>query len=368
MVMPAMVGGFGNFSIIKPHIVYTFKYINDENKSKILQDMSSQSTMQKIKNLKRFGPYLAGLIEGDGTFAIKDPKNASQTSKYNPHIIVVFKIADKELANFLCEITGCGKVYEHNNRNYVLWQITRILDVYVIVSVINGYMRTPKYETLMRYADWYNNYVSSSDCKSIINVQKLSILPIDKSCITSNNWLTGFVDADGHFAISITKRSNGKARIITRFALEQRINYHRDTGINVKSSYSSIILCISEVLLGSMYTRSRMKNDKTYYSFIVIAFSKDSKLKIIEYFDRFPLWSSKYHDYISWKKIVLEQISGLSVNDKAISLRKDFNNTRTTLSWEHLNIRTILSFINVVAVFSVMKTYNVTICGKLLKP
>lgn len=333
--MPAMVGGFGNIINIKSNIVCTFKHINDANRKKILEDLSSSITMQKIRNLRHFGPYLAGLIEGDGTFAIKDPEN--QSTKYNPHIIVVFKMADKELANFLCSITGCGKVYVHKNRNYVLWQIQSIIDVYVIVSVINGYVRTPKYETLKRYIYWYNNYVS----ESVIQVPKLSIMPIDNSSLTSNNWLSGFVDADGNFSISITKRSNGKTRIITRFTLEQRINYHRSNTMNIKTSYSSIILSIAEVFLGSMYTRSRMKNDKTYYSFIVIAYNKNSKEKIIEYFDRFPLWSSKYHDYVSWKSVVVGQRNGLCINDKAIELRKDFNNSRTTISWEHLNTRTI---------------------------
>ena len=69
-----------------------------------------------------------------------------------------------------------------------------------------------------------------------MNLPKLVILPIDISNLSSNSWLSGFVDADGHFAISITKRRNGKIRIISRFSLEQRINYHRDTNLQEKTS------------------------------------------------------------------------------------------------------------------------------------
>lgn len=332
--MPAMVGGFGNINNIKSYIVRTFKYINDEKKIKIILEITSNATREKINNLRRHGPYLAGLIEGDGTFAIKDVTtpvesfdksgSAKRANKYNPHIIVVFKIGDTQLANFLCSITGCGKVYTHTNRNYVLWQIQNIRDVFVIVSVINGYIRTPKVETLGRYIVWYNNYINSAVPLSIpgasyikindkesmkvsglrpaitdIMAETLTIIPIDNSPIASNSWLSGFVDADGHFAISITKRSNGKIRVITRFSLEQRQNYHRDTGVHIKTSYSSIILAISELFNGGMYARSRTLNDKVYYSFVVIAFSAQSKDLVISYFDRYPLRSSKYNDYMS---------------------------------------------------------------------
>lgn len=336
--MPAMVGGFGK--VIKCYIIRTFTNINTKKKEEILESMTNSTTKEKINYLRRFGPYLAGLIEGDGTFAIKNLTN--QSSNYNPHIIVVFKIADIELANFLCNITGCGKISVKKNSNYVLWKITKILDVYVIVSVINGFIRTPKHETLIRYIDWYNNYISSFTHKVFyIDLIKLVILPIDTSNLSSNNWLSGFVDADGHFAISITKRKNGKIRIITRFTLEQRINYHRQASINEKSSYSAIILSINELFNGSMYTRSRIVGDKTYYSFVVIAHNVSSKNLVINYFDYFPLWSSKYFDYLDWKKMVVEQMESTINNNHAILVRKDFNNTRTTLSWDHLNSRII---------------------------
>jgi len=291
--MPAMVGGFGKIKIGEYSIQRSFNKINRSKKEKIITSIINAK--EKIQDLRRSGPYLAGLIEGDGTFAIKNPTN--QSNHYNPHIIVVFKIADLELANFLCKFTGCGKVEVKTNRNYVLWEITKILDVYIIVSVINGYMRTPKHETLIRYLTWYNNYsIDSTDYS--MNLPKLVILPIDISNLSSNSWLSGFVDADGHFSISITKRRNGKIRIISRFSLEQRLNYHRDTNLQEKTSYSSIMISIAEILNGSLYTRSRTVKNKTYYSYIVMCFNKNSKEQVIHYFEKYPLWSSKYLDYI----------------------------------------------------------------------
>ena len=111
--MPAMVGGFGKMEIGEYSILRSFNKINRSKKEKIFTSIINAK--EKIQDLRRFGPYLAGLIEGDGTFAIKNPTN--QSNHYNPHMIAVFKIADLELANFLCKLTGCGKVEVNTNRN-----------------------------------------------------------------------------------------------------------------------------------------------------------------------------------------------------------------------------------------------------------
>jgi LAGLIDADG endonuclease len=60
------------------------------------------SHINKDGSSNNIGPYLAGLIEGDGTFAIKNGNNKSTiTNKnYNPKIIVVFKKSDLPLATF----------------------------------------------------------------------------------------------------------------------------------------------------------------------------------------------------------------------------------------------------------------------------
>ena len=50
---------------------------------------------------------MAGLIEGDGTFAVHN--NNSIAKKYRPKIIIVFKLADLPLAEFLKNLTECGK-------------------------------------------------------------------------------------------------------------------------------------------------------------------------------------------------------------------------------------------------------------------
>lgn len=353
--MPALVGGFGkiinyiknfhpNFfwEKVKSGVVhYSFNVINSERKKLIWNSITSDTCINEINRLRPYGPYLAGLIEGDGTFQIKDATPPNTKSNYNPQIIIVFKIADYPVAQHLSNLTNCGTIYKYKDRNYVLWRITTIKDVYIIVSVINGYIRTPKYETLIRYHTFFNEYFKDFIKKgsTIIN-----IIGLDKSPITSNSWAAGFIDADGHFAISISKRSNGNAspRITLRFSIEQRITYHKYQDIFDKSSYSFIMHMLSDTFNGSVYSRTRTINNKTYTSFIIITFQNKINIEVISYLDKYPLWSSKYLDYVSWKKIVILEKSSTSKSDIckiAYFLRNDFNKTRTTFKWDHLNSR-----------------------------
>ena len=335
MVMPALVGGFGNIKIK-----------NYENKFKYNLKKYTMSHKNVEKVNFNLGPYLAGLIEGDGTFAIHDKQSTAK--KYRPMIIIVFKKADLPLAKYLQKLTQCGTVYLKQNRGYVLWQIQDIVGVYTIISIINGYMRTPKIEALHRAIHWYNNYIINNkesklpSTKSILSkINPLEIKPLDNSNIDSNAWLTGFTDADGNFSINIHLRSNKNlTRVQLFYRLEIRQSYHRSESEENKVSYYKIMSILSEYLAVNVFSRNRIIKDRHFYSYIVMAHNKNSKLKLIEYFNKYPLISSKYLDYLDWLHIFnLQQTHSLTTLylEEAIKIRKNFNSTRTTYTWDHLN-------------------------------
>ena len=172
--MPGLVGGFGKFYFIRLYlffynlILYFVKYIKKGNRNRIgglfqllsscypmgrvhthlptcvyttyseaTEDRSTSdnselnneekvdtavAAAQVVMNVNTLGPYLAGLIEGDGTIAVHDSnsRRLTQAKKYNPAIIVVFNSKDLPLAKFLKEITNCGTVLIKPNRGYVL--------------------------------------------------------------------------------------------------------------------------------------------------------------------------------------------------------------------------------------------------------
>ena len=342
--MPALVGGFGNKCSILFFKSNKISWFNKEStSSEVNKKMLLTSKNQNFKNENsNLGPYLAGLIEGDGTFAIHDTKSTAK--KYRPMIIIVFKLADLPLAEYLQELTNCGTVYKKSDRGYVLWQIQDIIGVYTIVNIINGYMRTPKIEALNRTINWLNDYISLNNnsklpsTKLILSqIKNIEIKGLDNSPIDSNPWLSGFTDADGNFSINIHKRTNRNSiRVQLYYRLEIRQSYNRSS---VRGDFFTIMSKISNYLSSNVLSRSRTINDKQFHSFIVMSVSKSSLIKTTLYFNKFPLLSSKFLDYKSWSHILeLQQNSTMTTSylNEAIRTKTDFNKTRTRFSWDHL--------------------------------
>lgn len=175
-------------------------------------------TENNIKNIEYLGPYLAGLIEGDGSIWVSEDLSKN---RYSPKIDIVFSEKDYQLVLYLFKILNIGKINKRPNSNVIMWNINKIEDTYKLLKLTNGYFRTPKYEAIIRAINWINNYILYNNQKDIKNLSSynkkirenilsnisiIKIKPLDKSNLWSNSWLTGFTDADGNFSISICKR------------------------------------------------------------------------------------------------------------------------------------------------------------------
>jgi hypothetical protein len=82
------------------------------------------------------------------------------------------------------------------------------------------------------------------------------------------------------------------------FRIELRQTYHRDASFEQGgASYFTILSKIALYLNVNLYSRSRKKDDKIFYAFIVMSNNMFSNQKVIDYFHNFPLYSSKYLAY-----------------------------------------------------------------------
>ena len=385
MVMPGMVGGFGKiknslkiYSLFNNFHKKKFKFklflnnfIFEESKifcNKITSsNLASCLPLGRLVNLdnninilrKQIGPYLAGLIEGDGTIAVHDPK--SKSKQYNPKIIIVFKKNDLPLAEYLQNLTKCGTVLIKPERGYVLWQIQDIISIFTLISIINGFMRTPKIEAVNRTIDWINNYIIISKTKIIqrptrlilFRIKNLSYLPLDTSPIESNAWLSGFTDADGNFSINLHKRTNkNSTRVQLYYRLEVNQNYHKslyykNNSNMLEGSFFPIMSKIGLYLGVTVYSRSRIIKDKIFYSFIVTSHNKLSNANVCLYFNKYPLLSSKFLDYKDWEYVLnLQNLNNLTSSYlfQTIKIKTNFNKTRTTFTWDHLINNSYLKF------------------------
>lgn len=317
------------------------------------------------KNKDKWGPYLAGLIEGDGTIIVHD---GNTKVKYSPIIEIVFHKKDLGLARYLHNLWKIGKINELSEENkYVLWRISKIEDVYKLINLVNGYFRTPKYEALIRAINWINDYITNNKNKIynetnklellnkekieliLSNINYLPILDLDLSDIKSNGWLSGFTDADGNFSIGLSiKSKKHKPRVNLSYRLEIRQNYSKVNKININNNYYEIMIRIASLFNSKLYSRERklkLKNQveyKIYRSYIVSINSKINLLKVKDYFNKYPLLSSKYLDYKDWESVltlidVKSSFTDVFILDRSKKIITNFNSTRVNITWDHLN-------------------------------
>jgi hypothetical protein len=287
-----------------------YKIFRDHMLEAIKKNINNKSTTDK-GDLNNLGSYLAGLIEGDGSIYIPDNnKNACM-------IVIVFNSKDLPLALKIQDVLGIGNIYKRKGKNANTYVISNTKGLIKIINLINGKMRTPKIEQLYKLIDRINsiNY----------NIVKL---PLDSSTLESNAWLAGFIEADGCFYIRYSQNKHTKTKkIACMLELAQKIiNLNNKDLIDIMNKISDFLL-----------TKLKIRDKNNQYW--IRTTNMKSNLKLIKYFDKYPLFSSKYMDYIYWTKVFKLIINKEHKNnlDKILKYKENMNSKRTFFKWDHLN-------------------------------
>lgn len=161
---------------------------------------------------------------------------------------------------------------------------------------------------------------------------QLKKLPLNKDNLENSSWFSGFVDSDGSFSVQYTKTEQGakKRKISCRLRIEQRM---LDPITN--DSYYDILNQICLFLNCKLRTRTKHQD---YY--IVCASNEISLRIILNYFNRYPLFSTKYLDYKDWETVVNFKLSRTYHNEEIseliLKLKAGMNTKRTYFNWDHL--------------------------------
>jgi len=131
----------------------------------------------------QLGSYLAGLVEADGSIVVSSKTKSEKGSSIHPTVKIVFHSDDLPLAAKLVETLGHGIIDTPKDTLYCLLYFRSVAGLLKVAHLINGKMRTPKIEALYRLIDWLNWKLPS---------ETLPKLPLDKSPISANAWLSGF--------------------------------------------------------------------------------------------------------------------------------------------------------------------------------
>ena len=211
----------------------------------------------------QFGHYLAGLIDGDGHFSSKQ------------QLVIVFSRSDASLAYFIKERLGFGNVRKVKDKNAYLLIISNRDGVTKAINLINGKLRTSKYNQVI------NNILSHYRYD---NLKKTIDFKINSTKDFNNHWIAGFSDSDASFQIKVVSRA-------TRSKPEIRLNYQVD------QKNKDILILIKDYFGGNIGYR---KSQDTYY---YGSTSFGSARNVIKYFDEYHLQSTKYINYLKWRKV-----------------------------------------------------------------
>lgn len=278
------------------------------------------------KNGTHLGSYLAGLFEGDGHISISKPG-----SKVNIiSLSITFHLKDLPLAERLKEVLGFGWIRIKKKENACVLTFHTIEGLIYIVLLMNSYLRTPK----------LNKFNDLIDRLNKIKGLTINKYPVQTQYFSKDAWLAGFTDADGSFGIIHTNKETDesgkttkKRKVACRFIIEQRM-----VDPNSNESYEPLLKNIAQFLGVNLVVVTR-NTGKQYFN--ITAKSRESISVVKNYLNTYPLFSSKYLDFLDWDKVVdliLRQTHYDDENSDLIEeLKSGMNNSRTNINWGHLH-------------------------------
>lgn len=275
------------------------------------------------KENRLVGSYLAGLFEGDGHIWIQ--KQVGKKT-HNPRFCITFSLKNESLANKLLGVIESGFIRYKPKENACVLVVSPVAGLKKVVNLINGELKTPKINQLHNLIDWLNRNH---------NAAGFNKLPLNKDSLESSSWLSGFVDADGSFSVQYSNTETGavKRKIACRLRIEQRI-----LDPSTKESYFYILNQICLFLNCNLLTKTQKSTGNTYYT--LAGSSKVSLNIIINYFNKYPLYSSKFLDYKDWEQVAKLIINNLHLTDEGINtvelVRSRMNTKRVYFNWDHL--------------------------------
>lgn len=250
-------------------------------------------------NSNQLGPYLAGLIEGDGSIIVP-----------RPFIEIAFDMKDLPLMNKIISVLGGGYIALRSNSGILV--IKKSETLLNLVLLINGHMWTPKIEALHRLITWLNIHRNTN----------IPLLGLDNIPIMNNSWLSGFWDADGYFYFYHKLNKHGMPIGLVYYGrITQKQVYTRKTDASVNVSNYAHMHLIATMLGTKVVERIRNKTNYIESAYEVRTGVISSKTLLFCYFAKFPLFGYKYFKLITLNSI--HQLS-LSKSYKTLEGKEEF--------------------------------------------
>jgi len=287
---------------------------------------SSSSTISK----NELGPYLAGLIEGDGHIYTPGP----HIKKGVPYIEIAFDIKDKLLFLKIQEKLGGGYIAITPNGNSGRLIIKKQAILFNLIYLINGNMRTPKIEALHRMINWFN----------LKNNQNFPLLGLDNTPLKNSSWLAGFLEADASFYLNWKLNAKGMPiNIIYYLRISQKQTYNRKVDPTINISNLPQMELIAALFKNKVRIIEREKATYTEKAYLVSTNTIESNIQLFDYLNKYPIFGYKYFASVNLYKIhdLALNKSYKTIEGKAALKLIEYTNSmkynENVHTWEHLN-------------------------------
>ena len=259
-----------------------------------------------------------------------------------PVVKIVFVKKDVPLALKIQEVIQGGTLEYPKNSNYVVLLFQDLNSIRKIAILLNGNMRTPKIEALFRLIDWYNAKSSGFRDVKMANESKIEKLGLDSSPIGNNPWLSGFIEADGHFYCGFDLNVDGLATNVKCYMAISQKQLYKANSDKLENSNFNFMRSIQEFLdIKTVNEIKRIKENYIETAYVVKAIKNSSCEALINYLNNYPLFSSKHQDFLDWQKAYIIKINRKNMTPKGtselLSVKNSMNTKRTQFNWDSLN-------------------------------
>lgn len=309
------------------------------------------------KNDEIFKDYLAGVVDGRGLIVIPGEIRTIHGITY-PSIQFNRDVEEEPYLRTLQRIVGLGTI-SRGEKGSFRWTINSVKEVRQFIELINGRLRTTKINDFNRLIEWQNYDITVSNNQRetdyriamIFHRQSkdyltrpaperreltdlIPILPRNQSDLSSNAWLSGYLDVRSTFSIRADQPPLAP-RVDCTFELTtaQEASDGSD-----KLEYLQELATFFQCNIRAQY-RTEQTGRSRYPEYRFTTASAGNQA-IVKYLDKYPLFSSKYLEYQSWLEIynlkVIKKQSNKDLLPRATELKKSLNTNRSIYSWEHL--------------------------------
>ena len=304
---------------------------------------------------ENFCTYLAGLIEGDGSIIVPKEERSKKNKKNYPSVQICFHLKNLPLLLTIQKELNCGSLNRKKGVNAYTYTINSIEGLTLLSFCIYRYMRTPKIYDLWKLIDWLNNQKKKNnnfhitirektekgkETAVIVNFKSIerafcrrleqltTRVGYDESPLLENAWLSGFIEADGHFSVRAT---------FFRYRIECRMEIVQSTIDHNKRSKKDFLEKIAYIIHSTVKTTRQTRPNKEYR---VRTNNIKGNLVCKQYLQKYPLFGTKFLDFQDWC-IVLQFFEknlhrNKSFYNQIVQIKQQMNRNRTNYRCDHL--------------------------------